>query len=131
MGLSASQRDRLRVLAREISEIVGGCLHPDGRPPNVGGIGTGPRACRASASAGPDGLLGSFGIQFRLGQQQSSRGSLADVEAPTIASVMADGGRDQHLDRRADKPRPRLGMQRGALEGKPDRAFSRLEWRIV
>jgi hypothetical protein len=30
----------------------------------------------------------------------------ADVEAPDIACVMADGGRYQHLDRTADSPRP-------------------------
>ena len=32
MGLSASQRERLREIAAEAKEIVGGCLHPDGRP---------------------------------------------------------------------------------------------------
>lgn len=32
MGLSASQRNRLQELAREIQKIVGDCLHPDGRP---------------------------------------------------------------------------------------------------
>jgi len=32
MGLSARQRDRLRQLAHEVQEIVGGCLHADGRP---------------------------------------------------------------------------------------------------
>ena len=32
MGLSSSQRQRLQELAAEVQEIVGGCLHPDGRP---------------------------------------------------------------------------------------------------
>lgn len=32
MELSAKQRCRLREIAREVQEIVGGCLHPDGRP---------------------------------------------------------------------------------------------------
>jgi len=32
MGLSAAQRDRLAELSREAGEIVGGCLHSDGRP---------------------------------------------------------------------------------------------------
>ena len=32
MGLSASQRERLQEIAQEAKEIVGGCLHPDGRP---------------------------------------------------------------------------------------------------
>jgi hypothetical protein len=32
MGLSATQRDRLRQIADEVKEIVGGCLHADGRP---------------------------------------------------------------------------------------------------
>lgn len=31
MRLSAEQRDRLQELAREAKEIVGGCLHADGR----------------------------------------------------------------------------------------------------
>jgi hypothetical protein len=33
------------------------------------------------------------------------RGKPADVEAPEIACVMADGGRYQHLDRKVDSPR--------------------------
>ncbi len=32
MNLSAIQRERLREIAAEAKEIVGGCLHPDGRP---------------------------------------------------------------------------------------------------
>ena len=32
MGLSASQRQRLEEIAKEAREIIGGCLHPDGRP---------------------------------------------------------------------------------------------------
>lgn len=32
MGLSVSQRQRLQDIAQEVKEIVGGCLHPDGRP---------------------------------------------------------------------------------------------------
>ncbi len=32
MTLSANQRERLQEIAREATEIVGGCLHPDGRP---------------------------------------------------------------------------------------------------
>ena len=32
MGLSSLQRQRLQVIAAEVKEIVGGCLHPDGRP---------------------------------------------------------------------------------------------------
>jgi len=32
MGLSGVQKDRLRAIAREVQEIVGGCLHADGRP---------------------------------------------------------------------------------------------------
>lgn len=32
MGLSAAQRRRLEEIAEEAREIVGGCLHPDGRP---------------------------------------------------------------------------------------------------
>jgi hypothetical protein len=32
MGLSAAQRRRLEEIAQEAKEIVGGCLHPDGRP---------------------------------------------------------------------------------------------------
>lgn len=32
MGLSASQRERLAEISREVKEIVGGCMHPDGRP---------------------------------------------------------------------------------------------------
>ncbi len=32
MGLSATQRQRLEEIAQEAKEIVGGCLHPDGRP---------------------------------------------------------------------------------------------------
>lgn len=32
MGLSAAKRERLREIAQEVKEIVGGCLHPDGRP---------------------------------------------------------------------------------------------------
>jgi hypothetical protein len=32
MRLSAIQRKRLKEIAAEAKEIVGGCLHPDGRP---------------------------------------------------------------------------------------------------
>ena len=32
MKLSANQRERLQEIATEAKEIVGGCLHPDGRP---------------------------------------------------------------------------------------------------
>ena len=32
MELSASQRQRLQQKVREIREILGSCLHPDGRP---------------------------------------------------------------------------------------------------
>jgi hypothetical protein len=32
MELSAAKRRRLEEIAREVKEIVGGCLHPDGRP---------------------------------------------------------------------------------------------------
>jgi hypothetical protein len=32
MSLSAWQRERLHEVAREAKEIVGGCLHSDGRP---------------------------------------------------------------------------------------------------
>lgn len=32
MGLSSAQKERLREIAAEAREIVGGCLHPDGRP---------------------------------------------------------------------------------------------------
>ena len=32
MRLSGSQRERLQEIAREAREIVGGCLHSDGRP---------------------------------------------------------------------------------------------------
>ena len=32
MELSATQRARLQEIAAEAKEIVGGCLHPDGRP---------------------------------------------------------------------------------------------------
>lgn len=32
MGLSGSQRRRLAEIAEEIRDIVGGCMHPDGRP---------------------------------------------------------------------------------------------------
>ena len=32
MGLSASQRRRLQELSREMRQIVGGCLHREGRP---------------------------------------------------------------------------------------------------
>ena len=32
MELSATQRSRLQEIASEAKEIVGGCLHPDGRP---------------------------------------------------------------------------------------------------
>ena len=32
MGLSAAQRERLQEIASEAREIVGGCLHSDGRP---------------------------------------------------------------------------------------------------
>jgi hypothetical protein len=37
---------------------------------------------------------------------EQTRGKPADVEAPEIACVMADGGRYQHLDRKTDSPRP-------------------------
>ena len=32
MGLSAAQRERLQQIASEVKDIVGGCLHADGRP---------------------------------------------------------------------------------------------------
>ena len=32
MGLSASKRERLKQIAAEVQEILGGCEHPDGRP---------------------------------------------------------------------------------------------------
>ena len=32
MGLSATQRERLQEIAAEAKQIIGGCLHPDGRP---------------------------------------------------------------------------------------------------
>lgn len=32
MSLSASKRERLQEIANELQEIVGGCLHDDGRP---------------------------------------------------------------------------------------------------
>ena len=32
MGLSASKRERLKQIAAEVQEILGGCLHADGRP---------------------------------------------------------------------------------------------------
>ena len=32
MRLSGAQRKRLQEIAREAQEIVGGCLHPNGRP---------------------------------------------------------------------------------------------------
>ena len=32
MGLSASKRERLKQIAAEVQEILGGCVHPDGRP---------------------------------------------------------------------------------------------------
>lgn len=32
MRLSASQRERLQEIAREVQEIVGGCMHANGRP---------------------------------------------------------------------------------------------------
>jgi hypothetical protein len=32
MGLSSTQRRRLQEIAVEVKEIVGGCLHEDGRP---------------------------------------------------------------------------------------------------
>ena len=32
MRLSAANRKRLKEIAQEVREIVGGCLHPDGRP---------------------------------------------------------------------------------------------------
>jgi len=32
MGLSAAQRERLREIAAEAKEVIGGCLHADGRP---------------------------------------------------------------------------------------------------
>ena len=37
---------------------------------------------------------------------EQAHGKPADVQAPAIACVMADGGRYQHLDRRAGSPRP-------------------------
>ena len=32
MSLSASKRERLQEIANELQEIVGGCMHDDGRP---------------------------------------------------------------------------------------------------
>lgn len=32
MSLSASKRDRLKQIAAEMQDILGGCVHPDGRP---------------------------------------------------------------------------------------------------
>ncbi|HUY87237.1 MAG TPA: hypothetical protein VMV10_00735 [Pirellulales bacterium] len=32
MSLSASKRERLKQIAAEMQEILGGCVHPDGRP---------------------------------------------------------------------------------------------------
>jgi len=32
MGLSATQRKRLQQITAEVKDIVGGCLHDDGRP---------------------------------------------------------------------------------------------------
>ena len=32
MSLSASKRERLKQIAAEVQEILGGCVHPDGRP---------------------------------------------------------------------------------------------------
>ena len=32
MNLSVGKRDRLRQIAQEAAEILGGCLHPDGSP---------------------------------------------------------------------------------------------------
>jgi hypothetical protein len=32
MNLSASKRERLKQMAAEVQEILGGCVHPDGRP---------------------------------------------------------------------------------------------------
>ncbi len=32
MSLSANQRERLKQIVAEVQEILGGCLHPDGRP---------------------------------------------------------------------------------------------------
>ena len=32
MRLSASKRERLKRIAAEVQEILGGCVHPDGRP---------------------------------------------------------------------------------------------------
>lgn len=32
MGLPASKRERLKQIAAEVQEILGGCVHPDGRP---------------------------------------------------------------------------------------------------
>ncbi len=32
MGLSTKQRDRLREIAEEVKEMMGGCLHDDGTP---------------------------------------------------------------------------------------------------
>ena len=32
MSLSASKRERLRQIAAEVQEILGGCVRPDGRP---------------------------------------------------------------------------------------------------
>lgn len=37
---------------------------------------------------------------------EQTRGKPGGVQVPQIACVMADGGRYQHLDRRADSPRP-------------------------
>ena len=43
---------------------------------------------------------------------EQTRGKPADVEPPEIACVMADGGRYQHLDRRADAAR-RISARKG------------------
>jgi hypothetical protein len=32
MSLSASRRERLKQIVAEVEEILGGCVHPDGRP---------------------------------------------------------------------------------------------------
>ena len=42
MGLSAAQRERLQQIASEVKDIVGGCLHADGRPMTFAEIGSRP-----------------------------------------------------------------------------------------
>ena len=63
MGLSETRRERLQRIATELQEIVGGCLHDDGRPMTfaaeleeqcieVGDLLTAARAATARRSAG-------------------------------------------------------------------------------